>query len=96
MDTIIYREGRTVCYLPCHAQSPEGHLINMSVKLFTLDEVKSHNNGKSCWLSIHDKVYDVSKFIDEVRSAINFRDLYPYVSEASQCILQNYHVISTM
>ncbi|XP_047128073.1 cytochrome b5 isoform X1 [Hydra vulgaris] len=37
----------------------------MSGKLFTLEEVRSHNNAKSCWLAIHDKVYDVTKFIDE-------------------------------
>ncbi|XP_057291802.1 cytochrome b5-like [Hydractinia symbiolongicarpus] len=31
----------------------------------TLDEVKQHNDGKSCWLVIHDKIYDVTKFLEE-------------------------------
>ncbi|XP_033104294.1 cytochrome b5-like isoform X2 [Anneissia japonica] len=34
-------------------------------KTYTLEEVKEHNNGNSLWLVIHDKVYDVTKFIDE-------------------------------
>ena len=41
-----------------------------SSKLFSLEEVKEHNTNnqgeKSVWLVIHDKVYDVSKFLDEV------------------------------
>jgi len=35
-------------------------------KVFKLEEIKEHNNGKSSWLIIHDKVYDVTKFLDEV------------------------------
>jgi len=34
-------------------------------KVLRLAEVKEHNNGKSTWLIIHDKVYDVTKFLDE-------------------------------
>ena len=41
------------------------------VKVFRLEEVKEHNVGKgakrSVWTVIHDKVYDVTKFLDEVR-----------------------------
>ncbi|XP_067951157.1 cytochrome b5-like isoform X2 [Watersipora subatra] len=36
-----------------------------SPKIFRLEEIKEHNNGKSAWLIIHDKVYDVTKFLDE-------------------------------
>ena len=36
-------------------------------KVFRLDEIKAHNNGKSTWIIVHDKVYDVTKFLDEVR-----------------------------
>jgi len=39
------------------------------VKVFRLEEVKEHNVGKgakrSVWTVIHDKVYDVTKFLDE-------------------------------
>lgn len=34
-------------------------------KTYSLEEVKQHKDGRSCWLSIHDKVYDVTKFLDE-------------------------------
>ena len=40
------------------------------VKVIRLEEVKAHNIGrgaeKSVWTVIHDKVYDVTKFLDEV------------------------------
>ena len=40
-------------------------------KTFRLSEVAEHNvtkgENKSVWLAIHDKVYDVTKFLDEVR-----------------------------
>ena len=29
--------------------------------------MKEHNDGKSTWLVIHDKVYDVTSFLEEVR-----------------------------
>ncbi len=40
-------------------------------KLFSLKEIEEHNSNnqgeKSVWLVIHDQVYDVSKFLDEVK-----------------------------
>ena len=42
----------------------------VSPKLFSLKEVENHNAGgndsKSIWIVIHDKVYDISSFLDEV------------------------------
>ena len=39
-------------------------------KLFSLKEVEEHNSSnkteKSVWLVIHDQVFDVTKFLDEV------------------------------
>ncbi|XP_045603757.1 cytochrome b5 isoform X2 [Procambarus clarkii] len=37
----------------------------MSPKVFTLAEVLRHKKADSCWTVIHDKVYDVTKFLDE-------------------------------
>lgn len=30
------------------------------------DDVKEYNKSGKCWVVIHDHVYDVSKFLDEV------------------------------
>ena len=35
-------------------------------KVFTYEEVKTHNSSESLWVIIHDKVYDVTKFKEEV------------------------------
>ena len=37
-----------------------------SVTTFRASEVAEHKDKKSSWLIIHDQVYDVSKFLDEV------------------------------
>ena len=42
----------------------------IEAKVFKLEEVKEHNKSKgedrSIWVVIHDKVYDITKFLDEV------------------------------
>ena len=43
---------------------------------YSLEEVEKHNVGrgpdKSIWMVIHDKVFDVTKFLDEVRMTFEF------------------------
>nr|CAB3235063.1 cytochrome b5-like [Phallusia mammillata] len=34
-------------------------------KVFRLEEVKKHNDVKSSWIIVHNKVYDVTKFLEE-------------------------------
>eukprot|EP00245_Coleochaete_scutata_P000570 TRINITY_DN1066_c0_g1_i1.p1 TRINITY_DN1066_c0_g1~~TRINITY_DN1066_c0_g1_i1.p1 ORF type:complete len:155 (+),score=46.06 TRINITY_DN1066_c0_g1_i1:36-467(+) len=34
-------------------------------KVYTLEEVSQHSKEKDCWLILHGKVYDVSKYLDE-------------------------------
>ena len=41
-------------------------MTETETKTFSLDEVSKHNDSKSPWLIIDDKVYDVKKFLDEV------------------------------
>lgn len=36
----------------------------------TLEELRSHKDSQGLWIAIHDNVYDVTKFLDEV--SINF------------------------
>ncbi|XP_078527393.1 cytochrome b5 type B [Lissotriton helveticus] len=40
--------------------SPEGQ-----VKYFTLEEVNKRSTAKEAWLVIHDRVYDVTRFVEE-------------------------------
>ncbi|XP_063847409.1 cytochrome b5-like isoform X2 [Scylla paramamosain] len=44
---------------------PENSEKSEGQKVFTLEEVAKHKTPDSCWFVIHDKVYDVSKFLDE-------------------------------
>ena len=39
------------------------------LKVFRAAEVAEHKDKKSSWLIIHNQVYDVSKFLDEVSAA---------------------------
>lgn len=36
------------------------------VKYYRLSEVEERNSFKSTWIIIHNKVYDVTKFLEEV------------------------------
>lgn len=35
------------------------------VQTYSLEEVKKHNDNSSCWLVIHNNIYDVTKFLNE-------------------------------
>uniref|UniRef100_A0A4W5Q2W1 Cytochrome b5 type B n=1 Tax=Hucho hucho TaxID=62062 RepID=A0A4W5Q2W1_9TELE len=35
------------------------------VKYYTLEEIKAHNMGNDTWLIIHDKVYNITSFLEE-------------------------------
>lgn len=37
------------------------------VKYFTLEEVQAHNLSRDTWIIIHDKVYDITRFLEEVK-----------------------------
>ncbi|GFN93009.1 cytochrome b5 [Plakobranchus ocellatus] len=39
--------------------------MSNETKVFRLSDVKAHNNQKSTYLVIHNKVYDVTKFLEE-------------------------------
>lgn len=45
-----------------------GGPVEGGVKYFTLDEIKGHNMSNDTWLVIHDKVYDITRFLEEVRN----------------------------
>ncbi len=37
-----------------------------SLAVYTWEEIEKHNNSESLWMVIHNKVYDVTKFMEEV------------------------------
>lgn len=47
----------------------ENHLLEEDgdVKYYSREEVQAHNASKDAWLIIHDKVYDITTFLEEVR-----------------------------
>nr|XP_046243139.1 cytochrome b5 isoform X2 [Scatophagus argus] len=55
------------CSCPANATGVEenGETVEGGVKCYTLEEVRLHNMSNDTWLIIHDKVYDISKFLEE-------------------------------
>lgn len=49
--------------------SPEpeknGETVDSSVKYYTLEDIRTHNMNNDSWLIIHDKVYDITGFLEE-------------------------------
>ncbi len=41
-----------------------------SLPKFGWDEIVKHNTSESLWLVINDKIYDVTEFMEEVRSGL--------------------------
>lgn len=50
-------------------QSPDG------VRYYRLSEIEEQNSFKSTWIIIHNKVYDVTKFLEEVRNSVEVEDI---------------------
>ncbi|XP_029000510.1 cytochrome b5 isoform X2 [Betta splendens] len=42
-----------------------GETADDTVKYYTLEDVRVHNMSNDTWLIIHDKVYNVSRFLEE-------------------------------
>lgn len=64
-----------------------GEKADGGVKFYTLEEVRVHNVNNDTWLIIHNKVYDISSFLEEVRSTF-----YQYtVLEPSSLLLLSSH-----
>lgn len=42
-----------------------GETVESGVKYYTLEEIREHNMSHDTWLIIHDKVYDITSFLEE-------------------------------
>lgn len=40
---------------------------------YTYADVKNHNNNQSSWIVIHNDIYDVTAFLNEVRKILTLR-----------------------
>lgn len=57
------------CNGPADATSVEetSEAVESGVKYYTLEEIRVHNMCTDTWLIIHDKIYDITRFLEEVR-----------------------------
>lgn len=52
------------------------------VKYYTREEIQAHNMIKDTWLIIHDKVYDITSFMEEVRGL----EFHHVLQSSSHCV----------
>lgn len=45
-----------------------GESADGGVKYYTLEDIRVHNMSNDTWLIIHNKIYDITSFLEEVRS----------------------------
>lgn len=59
---------------PVNTNSNEnnGETADGGAKYYTLEEVRMHNMSNDTWLIIHNKIYDITSFLEEVRSTFFF------------------------
>lgn len=55
------------CNGPADATNVEenGETVDGGVKYYTLEDIRVHNMSNDTWLIIHDKVYDITSFLEE-------------------------------
>lgn len=61
--------------------------MSSEVKTYSLAEIKAHNTNKSSWIVIHNNIYDVTEFLNEVGSSHKFQgdvDILPLVMVAGR------------
>ncbi|XP_034385190.1 cytochrome b5 isoform X2 [Cyclopterus lumpus] len=65
--------GEQICDGPVHTGSESANNTNVekngetveSVTYYTLEEIRVHSMSSDSWLIIHDKVYDITSFLEE-------------------------------
>ena len=74
---LLFQTGRSLgrgvthaCRLFSKAVDTFSKMAELATKKYTLEEVKKHNAAGSSWLVIDNKVFDVTKFLDEVSESL--------------------------
>lgn len=73
--TFLTNTLRTLFFSPVSSAGRESD-IDKRLKHISLDEVSDHDSYDDCWIIIYDRVYDVTKFLQQVSSLRNFRPTY--------------------
>ncbi|XP_029983481.1 cytochrome b5-like [Sphaeramia orbicularis] len=55
----------TDCALGSNRVEENGETVDDGMKYYTLEEIRVHNMSNDTWLIIHDKVYDITSFLEE-------------------------------
>ena len=68
-DCLTCKNKRQVSVCSCDLQMGEKEENEQdAVKYYRLSEIEAQNTFKSTWIIINNNVYDVTKFLEEVRS----------------------------
>ncbi|EIW69133.1 cytochrome b5 [Tremella mesenterica] len=51
--------------IPVSAPPSGGTDTDGAIKTYTMEQLKEHGSKESLWMLLHDKVYDVTRFMDE-------------------------------
>lgn len=75
--TFLTNTLRSLFFSPVSSAGRECE-IDKKLKQISLDEVSDHDAYDDCWIIIYDRVYDVTKFLQQVSSLLNFKPTYYY------------------
>lgn len=62
----------------------------MSEKKYTYAQVKEHNKAEDLWMVVDDKVYDVTKFLNEVGTSI----MCFYLIPVNYCLISQISILA--
>jgi len=47
-------------------------MARKELKEYTWTEISTHNTESSCWIVLHNKVFDITSFLTKVRQVVHF------------------------
>lgn len=64
----LYKNSKVNIQCVVNRESSSKKKMASQLKQYTIEDVKKHNTEDDVWMIIHDKVYDLTKFLDEVHT----------------------------